>query len=151
MVDSFRISSGGLRFTHDTESVDRFFEGDADPGTAVVMQLVNDSPTTTKMVFDEFAAADDFTFDKTVVPVRLARLEGEKLVSRPQAKRLLGRSEKFRTVVLDFAGVSEISQAFADEIFRVFALTTPQVTLIPMNTTAPVKQMISRAQKSNVG
>ena len=50
--------------------------------------------------------------------MRLALYEGEKLISRSQAKRLVQRFERFRTVVLDFSGVAEIGQAFADEVFR---------------------------------
>ncbi|NTU50232.1 MAG: STAS-like domain-containing protein, partial [Desulfobulbaceae bacterium] len=69
----------------------------------------------------------------------------EKLVSRSQAKRLVSRFEKFKTVILDFEKVEEIGQAFADEIFRVFALAHPAVTLIPVNVTEEVNQMIKRA------
>jgi hypothetical protein len=38
---------------------------------------------------------------------------------------VLARVERFRKVLLDFAGVKSIGQAFADEIFRVFAAETP--------------------------
>ena len=79
-----------------------------------------------------------------VVPLRLAQHEGEKLVSRSQAKRVAHRFEKFRHVVLDFEGVAQIGQAFADELFRVFALEHPTVRLTPINTSPPVGQMISR-------
>ena len=80
----------------------------------------------------------------TVVPLRLAQHEGEKLVSRSQAKRVARRFEKFRHVVLDFEGVAQIGQAFADELFRVFALEHPTVRLTPINTSPLVGQMISR-------
>src|SRR3989304_1763905 len=53
------------------------------------------------------AAPEENTFVKTIVPVRLAQYEGEKLVSRSQAKRLSLRFERFRHVVLDFAQVVE--------------------------------------------
>ena len=72
-------------------------------------------------VFDAFTDPEEYSFDKTVVPLRLAQYEGEKLVSRSQAKRVANRFERFKRVELDFAGVSEIGQAFADELFRVFA------------------------------
>ena len=98
-----------------------------------------------KEIYDEFAEPEEYAFNKTRVPVRLVRHEGEKLVSRSQAKRLVSRFEKFKTVILDFEKVEEIGQAFADEIFRVFALTHPTVTLIPVNVTEEVNQMIKRA------
>ena len=68
------------------------------------------------------------------------------LVTRSQAKRLMLRVERFRTVVLDFAGVAGIGQAFADEVFRVFANAHPGVELVPMHATPAVQQMIRRAE-----
>lgn len=97
-------------------------------------------------VFDKFAAPEEYTFAKTIVPVKLAQHEGEKLVSRSQAKRLTMRFERFQTVVLDFAGVEEIGQAFADEVFRVFRGAHPQTTLVPENMAPGVKSMVSRAR-----
>ena len=49
-----------------------------------------------------------------MVPLRLAQHEGEKLVSRAQAKRVAHRFEKFKRVMLDFDGVTQIGQAFAE-------------------------------------
>jgi hypothetical protein len=74
--------------------------------------------------------------------VGLARVEDENLVSRSQAKRLLARVDRFGSVVLDFAGVDSIGQAFADEIFRVFRLAHPGVLIIPINANSDVTRMI---------
>lgn len=147
VFDAFDIRSGRLHFAHDADQMDVLLERPTDaPGTLVSMQLDNDSPRTTREVFDKFAAPEEFTFAKTLVPVRLAQHEGEKLVSRSQAKRLTMRFEKFQTVVLDFAGVEEIGQAFADEVFRVFQRAHPQTTLVPTNMEAPVSDMVARAR-----
>lgn len=147
VFDVFDIRSGRLHFAHDDGKVDVLFERDADaPGTTVFMQLANNSPRTTRAVFDEFAAPEEYSFAKTLVPVKLAQHEGEKLVSRSQAKRLTMRFERFQTVVLDFAGVEEIGQAFADEVFRVFQAAHPQTMLVPANMAPGVKQMVSRAR-----
>ena len=81
-----------------------------------------------------------------MVPVRLAKVGDENLVSRSQAKRLLQRVEKFRHVVLDFSGVGGIGQAFADEIFRVFANTHPDIELLHLHAVPEVQQMIRRAE-----
>ena len=59
------------------------------------------------------------------MPLLLAQYEGEKLISRSQAKRVAHRFERFERVELDFAGVPDIGQAFADEMFRVFAKRIP--------------------------
>lgn len=88
---------------------------------------------------------EEYTFDKTVVPLRLAQYEGEKLVARSQARRVAHRFERFKRVELDFAGITEIGQAFADEMFRVFAAAHPQICITPLNTTPAVAQMIKRA------
>jgi anti-sigma regulatory factor (Ser/Thr protein kinase) len=146
VFDSFVIISRNLFFSHQTEKDDWLIDSDSDtPGTSINLRQSNTSHRTVNEIYDEFAEPDGYAFNKTRVPVRLARHEGEKLVSRSQAKRLVTRFEKFKTVILDFEGVEEIGQAFADEIFRVFALMHPEVKLITANETAEVSQMINRA------
>jgi len=146
LMDAFDIRSGILHFMHDEWGADVLLERPAGaPGTLVLMRLANDSGRTLKEVFDEFAAPEEYTFAKTIVPVRLAQHEGEKLVSRSQAKRLTMRFERFQTVVLDFAGVEEIGQAFADEVFRVFQQAHPATRLVPINMPLAVKNMVKRA------
>ena len=66
-------------------------------------------------------------------------------MSRSQAKRVLNRIEKFKTVMFDFARVEIIGQAFADEIFRVFANSHPEIELYPINANPDVQAMINRA------
>lgn len=144
--DSFIIFSRNLYFSHKAEQDDWLIDHDGDiHGTCVLLKLDNDCQRNMQSVYNQFAEPDEFTFSKTIVPVRLARHEGEKLVSRSQAKRLVSRFEKFKTVCLDFAGVEEIGQAFADEIFRVFATSHPDVSLVPIHVTPEVNQMIARA------
>lgn len=146
MFDAFDIRSGNLHFTHGDGVPDFLFEYPREsPGTFVVMKLANDSALVSKEVFIKFAAPDEFNFDKTIVPVRLAQYEGEKLVSRSQAKRLTMRFDRFKTVILDFAGVETIGQAFADEVFRVFQVAHPAITMIPIHMTADVENMVKRA------
>lgn len=147
VFDLFDIRSGSLHFMHDEGLDDMLIEHPKNAlGTLVVMRLMNDSKRTTKEIFDKFAAPDEFTFAKTIVPVKLAQYEGGKLVSRSQAKRLIFRFEKFKTVILDFSGVEEIGQAFSDEVFRVFQNTHKDIKLVPTNMTVAVKKMVSRAK-----
>ena len=75
----------------------------------------------------------------------VAQYGEEMLVSRSQAKRLLARLDKFEVVILDFEGVSAIGQAFADEIFRVFALKQSSTRIIPINMNEFVQEMVLRA------
>lgn len=153
MFDVFQIFSGDLVFDHnDADADDLLYEFDAKPssrGTTVRMEIHESSQRTVKGVFDQFSSGpDDYNFAKTVVPVRLAKIGDELLVSRSQAKRLLQRVERFSTVVLDFSEVSSIGQAFADEVFRVFANEHPNVELLPINAAPYVQQMIRRAENA---
>lgn len=145
-LDFFELESHHLRFSHAPRAEDSIAEQAADtPGTRVRMRLVNDSPRELRAVFDEFTDPEEYTFDRTVVPLRLAQYEGEKLVSRSQAKRVAHRFERFKRVELDFAGVAEIGQAFADELFRVYAAAHPQIRITPINAAPAVERMIRRA------
>jgi hypothetical protein len=115
-------------------------------GTTVVMQIAVNSERNAGEVIRQFTnTPEDFDFSRTVVPMKLATLGDEQLVSRSQAKRLIVRFDRFKTVILNFEGVREIGQAFADELFRVYANAHPDVDLIPENMTDPVKQMWRRA------
>lgn len=147
VFDAFDIRSGILHYLHGRDELDWLLELPAGaPGTLVLMRLANDSPRRVRAVFDQFAGPEEYSFSRTVVPVRLAQHEGEKLVSRSQARRLCARFERFRHVVLDFAGVTEIGQAFADEVFRVFAGAHPGVDLRATNMEPEVEQMVRRAR-----
>ncbi len=147
MFDRFTIRSGTLFFSHDGNQPDMLSEeNDLGTGTLVTMELENDCERTTKEIFDRFALPEEYSFAKTLVPVRLAQYEGEKLVSRSQAKRLTRRFERFQTVILDFSGVEEIGQAFADEVFRVFKSAHPQITMTPIRMSDAVRSMIERAE-----
>jgi hypothetical protein len=55
------------------------------------------------------------------------------------------RFERFKEVFLDFSAVESIGQAFADEIFRVYATRHPEMTLTAVNANRQVSQMIRRA------
>lgn len=148
MFDSFLIASEGLVFDHDADyDEDLLVDGDTAPGTRVEMQIATDSTRTARSVIDEFSSGpDDYSFAKTIVPVRLAKVGNENLVSRSQAKRLLQRVDRFRCVVLDFTEVTGIGQAFADEIFRVFANEHPEVELLATHAVPEVQQMIRRTE-----
>lgn len=114
--------------------------------TAVAMALSNAIAPTTKQIFAAYTVEEDYSFSKTIVPVLLAQDDDEPLIARSQAKRLLARIERFKTVIFDFEGVKEIGQAFADEVFRVFRKHHPEVDLHHVNACKEVGQMISRAE-----
>lgn len=152
IFDRFAILSGSVYFSHNVNEVEdwileaRKFQS----GTAVYMSIANNVSRTVQDIFDSFSSDEDYAFTKTVVPVRLAQYGDEKLVSRSQAKRLLVRIDKFRTVIFDFEGVETIGQAFADEVFRVFAIQYPGIDLIYLNADGNVRAMINRAIKARI-
>ena len=115
-------------------------------GTSVWMKINNHTACKLNRVFDQFSSKGDFGFTKTVVPVRLAQYGDDKLVSRSQAKRLLARVDRFKTVMFDFDGVDVIGQAFADEVFRVFANKNPDIEIVYTKAKSPVERMIARAR-----
>lgn len=149
IFDHYHILSGGIFFTHNIdEEEDWILERDRPKeGTIVFMSIKNKSDRTTQEIYHKFALArEDYGFTRTVVPVRLLKHGQEQLISRSQAKRLLARFDRFKVVLLDFKGIDEIGQAFADEVFRVFPSSHPEVKLIPVNTTKEVKKLIKRAK-----
>ena len=146
MFDRFGILSGSLYFGS-LDQDDWLLETDGEyTGTYVVLQIDMGSETTIRDVFDRFTTDfESYGFGRTHIPVNLMLHEGEKLVSRSQAKRLMNRVDRFTEVVLDFEGVEAVGQAFADEIFRIFQRNHPEVRLVAVNASREVQQMINRA------
>ena len=152
MFDEYAILSGEVYFSHEYNKPEDWIMERNTPnsGTTVFMKTSNNSARKIKAVFDEFACGEDYGFDKTVVPVSLARYGHERLVSRSQAKRLLARIDRFKIVIFDFEGIDQIGQAFADEVFRVFQNRHPDIRLHFIKTQPNVENMIVRALSRQV-
>lgn len=150
--DDYNILSGDVYFTHEFgRKEDWILESiEAVKGTAVIMKLKNHTSRKLKKIFDQYTSGDDYGFNKTVVPVKLTQYGDDALMSRSQAKRLLNRVDRFKTVIFDFKGVETVGQAFADEIFRVFANQHPQISILESNANKDVSDMISRARAASV-
>ncbi|MFT4925268.1 MAG: anti-sigma regulatory factor (Ser/Thr protein kinase) [Phenylobacterium sp.] len=174
MFDNYMIDSGGLCYSHDEHQAFDVFHDASDnaftdalnnplntpsvkeqntikcEGTKIIMNIALSNERTAKSVYDAYTGSeeDDYSFNKTIVPVKLSRFGQEQLVSRSQAKRLLARIEHFEIVVLDFQDVNRIGQAFADEIFRVYATKNPAIELLFINENKEIDNMISRAKTS---
>ena len=153
MFDAFEIASGKLLYARSRTDGDEWlvetddiFDGGS--GTAVRMEISTDADWTTRQIFAQYEG-DDMRFRKTHVPIKLGNYPGEQLVSRSQAKRILTRFEEFSEVLLDFQGVEEIGQAFADEIFRVFRNAHPDIRITAVRAEPIVQKMIDRAMLSS--
>ena len=152
VFDGFDILSGGVFFSHEFHKEEDWLSEMTTPtasGTSVFLRLSNNSQRIISEVYDRYAeGSDDYGFNKTVVPVRLAQYGNDQLISRSQAKRVMARVELFTRVIMNFENVSEIGQAFADEVFRVFANAHPKIQIVAINTSQEVDQMIQRAQQA---
>ncbi|HLO86350.1 MAG TPA: DUF4325 domain-containing protein [Nostocaceae cyanobacterium] len=151
MFDFFSILSGSVFFAHKFDNEEDWIieNHEQRSGTAIILTLDNNTARTSAQIFSKFSTGDDFAFTKTVVPVNLAQYGDEQLISRSQARRMLARIDRFKSVIFDFSGVEAIGQAFADEIFRVFKKQHPEIEISTINTNHNVKQMISRAENVN--
>lgn len=150
MMDRFVLSANGLVYAKRRSDDGWLVEVDDiedQKGTSVRLAINVDATHTIKEVFDKFSAGEDYSFAKTHVPLQLAKYEGENLVSRSQARRLLVRVDRFTEVLLDFENIDEIGQAFADEIFRVFATEHPEIRIATIRTNENIDSMIRRAKK----
>ncbi|MBA4416997.1 MAG: ArsR family transcriptional regulator [Syntrophus sp. (in: bacteria)] len=152
MFDAFGILSGEVFLAHTYGDEEDWIlqNQERSVGTLISIKLKNNTARTLKQIFDRFTSDNNYGFTKTVVPVRMAQYGDEKLVSRSQAKRLLERIDRFKTVLFDFKEIEIIGQAFADEVFRVFANQHPHIELIPINASDIVMKTINNARHSNI-
>lgn len=149
--DGFGIISDRLVFMSKKEDDDWLLDvedNDATDGTEVYMEISLFAEQSLKKVFKRYED-DDARFSRTHVPIRLAKYEGEKLVSRSQARRLLARTDRFNEVILDFEGVDEIGQAFADEIFRVFKNEHPALSMFTLNASPAIERMVAHVTNTS--
>jgi hypothetical protein len=154
VADKFYIASDNLTFysgASDTRQYPYETDKTAVSGTSVFFSILCGTGQDLNKIFETFTEMpDDFGFTKTSVPVKLLGY-GENnpfFVSRSQAKRLLQGFERFQDITLDFAGIDEIGQAFADEIFRVFISSHPITAIEPVNCSQQVGRMIRRAREN---
>jgi hypothetical protein len=147
MFDRFSIGADETYYGHRLGDDSDWIMDWGKAGTTVFMELSNHTARTPKKIFDQYASPDgDYGFNKTVVPVNLAQYGNDKLISRSQAKRVVARLELFKTILFDFTGVPTIGQAFADEIFRVFANDHPNISILPIHANSEVQRMIVRVK-----
>ncbi len=152
MFDIFYMSSGELNYVRSRQAghdwlVEADEQANARLGTAISMIISTDAAWRPSDVFNEYRGAE-IGFRKTHVPVLLGKYPNEELVSRSQAKRLLARFEDFSEVMLDFQGIAEIGQPFADEIFRVYRDMHPRTLVVATRANPEIEKMIEYVQKA---
>jgi anti-sigma regulatory factor (Ser/Thr protein kinase) len=152
MFDDFTIWSGDLSYRRRRQSEDDWLIEAEDlekfkAGT-IVQMIVGTNAAWAPLDIIQKCQGDVVGFTKTHVPISLGKYPGEQLVSRSQAKRVLARFDRFSEVILDFQGVQEIGPAFADEIFRVYKNSHPDITILAVRTNSQVSRMIQYAESA---
>lgn len=117
-------------------------------GTMLSMCLENETERKITEVFSMYTNAEG-GFVKTSIPIKEACINGEP-VARSQARRICQRLDMFKEVILDFKDVEFMGQGFADELFRVYALSNPQVVLSPIHMLPDVERMIYHVARGNM-
>lgn len=144
-VDWFSLASNGWRWAVDNSREDHTIgESQVRTGTVVTFEVDRNTHRVLRDVFEEFTDEETLAFDKSRAVVRLFEFEVP-FVSRSEAKRLARNLDRFREVVVDFDGVEEVGQGFADELFRVWAASHPDTKLVPVNMNSAVGFMVGRA------
>lgn len=147
VADLFLLESFEHRLRVDNTINDVFFEElkPSKNGTRVIFTLSLYTKKHLSDVFNKFVTnPGEPGFNKTEILVRLFT-QGTIYISRSQARRILSSLEKYESIVLDYAKVSTVGQAFADEIYRVFKSNHPNIKIESRNMIEPVKFMVDRA------
>ena len=143
MFDRLTLASGRLAYVH------------GEPGGAAVRMLSAPIGGTSVSLRAEIATPRSLSevmgrHDRgpvggwaTEVPVCLAGIDGEPLVSRSQARRLMARLEAATRVTLDFDGVELIGQDFAHEIFAVFRSEHRGIQLGAINANRAIRSILA--------
>jgi anti-sigma regulatory factor (Ser/Thr protein kinase) len=144
IADHFTLEANGIAYEYiDTSDDWTVKESGVQTGTQVKATLVIASDKTVVSVFDRYTEDHLFKFrsPRLVSPYVIALPSGQ-FPSRSEAKKILAGADKFESIVIDFKYVESIGQGFADEIFRVFRDTHPQVKIEIRNANEMVSRMI---------
>ena len=147
IADLFVLRSHKLQAKIDNRIPDIFVANEKNIGGTGVFFLISKN---TKKRLDRLFAKhtnENFTFDHADQKIKIATFGGA--LSRSQAKRLLSGLDKFNRLTLDFSGVREIGQGFADEVFRVYLKMNRGKTIDYVNANDAVEFMIRRAQRAS--
>ena len=150
-IDVMKISANGIAFIRDNDVNDWFIKSEPfHKGTKVTLKINHNNQRSLTNIFKKYQDDESLAFDKTEIVIKLAQLDGERYISRSQAKRVLRNlDDKFTLITLDFSGVIIVGQGFVDEVFRVYQNKHPNVKITYMNANDDVLFMIKRSLHSS--
>lgn len=142
-VDRFVLAASRLTWTVDNDVEDSAIGclEHSRRGTVVRCEIRYDTTKSLGEVVGAFQDPLTHRLNKTSIRVELFR-QGD-FVSRTEAKLIGSRLEGFEVVELNFDGVAQIGQGFADELFRVWAREHPSSRLIVVNANPAVRATIA--------
>jgi len=145
MVSRFALSSGRLTWTVDARRNDQAVGSLPEEriGTLVRCEVDADIETSMTEVFQAFSPPGEFGMNKS--RLRVSLFERGDFVSRSEAKRVGAELETYDEVEIDFLGVEQVGQGFADELFRVWQRDHPGTRLLPLNANPAISALIQSA------
>lgn len=153
IADRFVLKSYGYELVVDNTISDYTMKvvDEKTVGTEVYFEIAKDTEKSIRQLFRDYTFDEEhLTLDTTSIPINLFQ-EGDIWISRSQAKKLLVGLTRYKKIILNFAGVDVIGQAFADEIFRVFNIEHPEIQLEAINMSDSVKLMVEHARNDITG
>jgi anti-sigma regulatory factor (Ser/Thr protein kinase) len=150
MVNRFVLSAGRISWVVDNEIDDVAWGWLDEPriGTLVRCEIRFDTTIAPRDVYAELSNPATGRYDKTTIHVDLFKEHGGSFVSRTEAKAIGTHLEGFNEIELDFSGISEIGQGFADQLFRVWTRENPSSRLVPINANPAILAMITAMRSS---
>ncbi len=114
-------------------------------GTSVYLAISLDTARTLDSVLCDYSLSPgSYAFERTEVPLQLMATDAV-LASRAEARRAVARLALFRRADINFSGIEDIGQGFADEMFRVFRKAHPDVELVAVGMAPRVAAKVAQA------
>jgi hypothetical protein len=152
-ADRMSIRSHRIELIFDNQIKDVFVsEKRFVTGTEVDFEIRRRSRKSINKIFLAYAPEEfGYRFETTRVHVKLFQKD---YVSRSEARRLLTGLDRFKRIKLDFKGVKSMAQGFADEIFRVFLDSHPDIEIetenLPHSLRTMVRHVVDNKSKSRL-
>ena len=146
IADFFEVESGGLLWMVDNEIDDVGIAAThVRPGTRVRFEVDASTETSLESVFAQSSEAFELAHRRVVVKLFET---ANRFLSRSEAQQILEGLERFRSVVLDFRGVTAVGQGFVDEMFRVWTRRHPTTRLHPINMEPPIAFIVEHGRRA---
>ena len=144
MVDRFVLTANEYSWTVSKEIGNDFAVRPLDrprKGTLVRCEIRKDTDDSLLKVMARYSNPETKKLDRTTLSVELFQGDRE-FVSRTEAKVIGASLEGFDVIELDFSGIEQIGQGFADQLFRVWLNDHPTARLVPLNANNAIMAMI---------